>query len=74
MWRSRRTCETLIIRIMFVVYTRLFMGSNRLHELGTRIFASSCSILALSGPMRTRPSLFTLVVMRSSISWFMLMI
>ena len=34
----------------------------------------SCSLLTLSHPVRTRPSLFTLVVMCSSISWFMLII
>ena len=53
---------------------RLFMVSNKLRELGTRSSAPSFSLSALSHPMWTRPSLFTLAVIRSSISWFMLMI
>ena len=32
-WRSRKACATRITHIMFVVYTRLFMGSNNLPRL-----------------------------------------
>ena len=49
------------------VYTRLFIGSNKLRELCTMSSTPSCSLSALSHPMRTRPSLFILEVMRSSI-------
>ena len=73
-WRSHKACEMFIIGIMFVVYTRLFMGSNNLHGLGTRCSAPSYSGLNLSLPVQTRPSLFTLMVMHLSISWFMLTI
>ena len=64
-WSSRRACDTLIIRIMFVVNTRLFMGSNKLRDLGS---TPSCSLLDLSHLVRTCPSLFTPVVMLSFIS------
>ena len=79
LWRrsirhNRRACEIPIICIMFVVYTRLFMGSNKLYGLGTRCSAPSYLGSTLSHPVQTRPSLFTPEVMRSSISWFMLTI
>ena len=73
-WHSFKACETPIICIMFVVYTRLFMGSNKLRRLGTKGSAPSCSSSVLSHPVETCPSLFTPAVMCSSISWFMLTI
>ena len=50
------------------------MGSNKLRRLGTRRSAPSCMGSALSYPVQTRPSLFTLALICSSISWFMLTI
>ena len=43
------------------------MGSNKLHELGTRSSALSCYLSALSHPVRARHSLFTPTVMCSPI-------
>ena len=73
-WHNRKACATLIIRIMYVVYIRLFTGSNKHPELGTRSLALSCSLLALSHPVQTCLSLFTPTVMHFSTSWSMLMI
>ena len=52
----------------------IYFGSNKLRGLGTRRSAPSYSGSALSYPMQTRPSLFTLSIMHPSISWFMLTI
>ena len=53
--------------IMFFVYTSLFIGSNKLHGLGTRGFSPSCLGSTLSYLVQTRPSLFTPAVTCSSI-------
>ena len=73
-WRSCKACDMPIFCIMFVVYTRLFMGSNKLHKIDTRSFAPSCSLSTLSHLVWTSSSLFTPTIIRSSISRFMLMI
>ena len=52
----------------------LFMGSNKLPEIGTRSSALSFSLSALSHLVQIYLSLFTLVVMHFSISRSMLMI
>ena len=51
-----------IIHIMLVTYQRLFMGSNKLLELGTSSSAPFYYLSALSYSVLTRPSLFTLAL------------
>ena len=67
-------CETSIICIMFVIYTRQFMSSNKLRDLGTKHSAPSYLGSAFSDLVQTRLSLFTPAIMCTSISWFMLTI
>ena len=73
-WHNHRECTTLIIRIIYVVYTRLFMGSNKLPSLGTMSCALSCSLSTLLHLVQTRLSLSTLAALHLSTSWSMLMI
>ena len=59
-----------VFRLHKAIYGRKQAPRAWYQELRTFLL----SFLALSHPVRTHPSLFTPVVIRSSISWFMLMI
>ena len=59
---------------MSVVYTSLFMDSNKLPELGTRCYTLSCSFLALLHSVPTCLSLSILAALHLSTSWSMLVI